>query len=152
MFSWWYIDKKTTILLLFRIQRDFFNKVVLQLSSISFLSTEVVTSLIFKTLNLHIRYSSSKHCWVEQLDTAVMLLLRFEKLQSSKSTPKGVILFNRKHFSRTTTNGSFGLQCASSGYCDITVIHLNNSLPRNTQRWQEAWVSCTRGDEDEELL
>jgi len=32
------------------------------------------------------------------------------RLQSSKSTPKGDILFIRIHFSRTTTKGSFGLQ------------------------------------------
>ncbi len=32
------------------------------------------------------------------------------KLQISKSTPKGDILFFKNPFSRTTTNGSFGLQ------------------------------------------
>ncbi len=35
---------------------------------------------------------------------------RSTKLQISKSTPKGDILFLKNPFSRTTTNGSFGLQ------------------------------------------
>ncbi len=35
---------------------------------------------------------------------------RSTKLQISKSTPKGDILFFKNPFSRTTTNGSFGLQ------------------------------------------
>ncbi len=35
---------------------------------------------------------------------------RSTKLQISKSTPKGDISFKKNPFSRTTANGSFGLQ------------------------------------------
>jgi len=38
-----------------------------------------------------------------------------KRLQSSKSTPKGDILFNRIHFPRTTMNDSFWLQRFFSG-------------------------------------
>uniref|UniRef100_A0A671P3G0 RING-type domain-containing protein n=1 Tax=Sinocyclocheilus anshuiensis TaxID=1608454 RepID=A0A671P3G0_9TELE len=41
-------------------------------------------------------------------------------IQSSKSNSKEDILFNRNHFSKTTTNDSFGLQHIFSGICDIT--------------------------------
>ena len=59
---------------------------------------------------------------------------RSAKLQSSKSNSKGDILFNRNHFSKTTTNDSFGLQRIFSGICDITKI----------DEWDETWLSCTR--------
>ncbi len=39
-----------------------------------------------------------------------MSIRRSTKLQISKSTPKGDILFLKNPFSRTTTSGSFGLQ------------------------------------------
>ncbi len=42
--------------------------------------------------------------------SCVMLLVEHKK----RSNSKGDIFFNRKHFSRTTTNGLFGIQCASS--------------------------------------
>uniref|UniRef100_A0A8C1TWH9 Aldehyde dehydrogenase 1 family, member A2 n=1 Tax=Cyprinus carpio TaxID=7962 RepID=A0A8C1TWH9_CYPCA len=59
------------------------------------------------------------------------------RLQSSKSNSKGDILFNRNHFSKTTTNDSFRLQHIFSGICDITKI----------DEWEETWMSCTRGNE-----
>uniref|UniRef100_A0A672P7P9 Nidogen 1 n=1 Tax=Sinocyclocheilus grahami TaxID=75366 RepID=A0A672P7P9_SINGR len=40
----------------------------------------------------------------------------------------------RNHFSKTTTNDSFGLQRIFSGICDIT----------NIDDWDDTWLSCTR--------
>ncbi len=50
----------------------------------------------------------------------VVCFVQSTKLQISKSTPKGDISFLKNTFSRTTTNGSFGLQTFFSGCCDDT--------------------------------
>ncbi len=57
---------------------------------------------------------------------------RSTKLQISKSTPKGDISFLKVPFSRTTTNGSFGLQ---SCFPVFVISQIVNPAYRNFNGW-----------------
>ncbi len=68
---------------------------------------------------------------------------RSTKLQISKSTPKGDILFLKNPFSRTTTNGSFGLQSCFPVFVTSQIL---NPAYRNSNGWgvENAWLSTAR--------
>ncbi len=58
---------------------------------------------------------------------------RSTKLQISKSTPKGDVLIFLNSFSRTITNGSFGLQSCFPVFVTSQIL---NPAYRNLNGWQ----------------